>query len=115
MTPGWPLVVTWILLLAFGVTAIGWNGVYLAEVAHIAGPQHAGRATGASLFFIFGGVLLGPSGFVVAYRAIGSYTGSYILAGLAALLGLAFVALARHHRHHDQEPDRLRPAAGPTG
>lgn len=95
MTPGWPLPAIHAALLLFGVSAIGWNGVFLAEVARSAAPDQISRATGGALFFTYGGVLVGPSSFAVIFTPVGSYTATYGLTGVAAALGLLFLVLAR--------------------
>ena len=41
----------------FGVTAIGWNGVQLSEVARLAPAGSAGKVTGATGFVTFAGVV----------------------------------------------------------
>lgn len=69
----------YLILIVIGSTAIGWNGVYLAEVARQAPPGKAGMATGGSLGFTFMGVLFGPPLFGVAATAFGSYGLSYTL------------------------------------
>jgi predicted MFS family arabinose efflux permease len=61
------------LAFAFGATAIGWNGVQLAEVARLAPPGSAGKVTGASGFVTFAGVVIGPP----AFALLSSFTGSY--------------------------------------
>ena len=81
-----PLVVA--ILVVFGASGIGWNGVYLAEVARRAPPGQAGVATGGTLTFTFMGVVLGPPVFGLLSDAFGSYQ-----AGFAALVGVAVVAL----------------------
>ncbi|CAN0471963.1 unnamed protein product, partial [Phaeothamnion confervicola] len=49
MAPAWPYAVMLGVSFIFGASAIGWNGVYLSEVARMAPPGKAGSATGASL------------------------------------------------------------------
>src|SRR5260370_1082196 len=49
MTASWPFVVVLVVSFVYGASAIGWNGVYLAEVVRMAPPGKAGSATGASL------------------------------------------------------------------
>ncbi|WP_111732476.1 MFS transporter [Roseovarius amoyensis] len=49
----------------FGAAAIGWNGVFLAEVARIAPKESVGAATGAALFMTYAGVVAGPPAFAV--------------------------------------------------
>jgi len=57
----WPYAAVVILGALFGASAVGWNGVYLAEVARKAPPGMAGMATGGTLFFtFFGGVVAPP-------------------------------------------------------
>lgn len=78
--PGMPMVLVVAVLVVFGASAIGWNGVYLAEVARRAPAGQAGVATGGTLAVTFFGVVLGPP----AFGALSSLAGSY-RAGFAAL------------------------------
>jgi Na+/melibiose symporter-like transporter len=77
--PGWPWAVLLVLSFLFGVTASGWNGVFLSELARLAPEGRVGEATGAVLMFGFAGLVLGP----------------LAMAGIAAVssLGVAFAAL----------------------
>ena len=77
-TPVWQVVA---VLVVFGASGIGWNGVYLAEVARRAPPGQAGLATGGTLSFTFLGVVVGPPLFGVISTAYGHYN-----AGFAALV-----------------------------
>ena len=63
-TPRWPYPAILIACAFFGAVAIGWNGVYLAEVVRVAKPELAGMATGGTMFFNFLGILLGLPAFV---------------------------------------------------
>jgi sugar phosphate permease len=88
--PAWPLLV---VLALFGVSAIGWNGVMLAEVARLAPPGRAGAITGATGFVTFGGVVVGPSAFSVLAGIFGTYRAGFVAIGLgslAAALALAY-------------------------
>lgn len=70
----------WLLygvLIVFGASAIGWNGVYLAEVARQAPAGQAGAATGGTLCITFLGVALGPPFFGMLAGAVQSYGLSY--------------------------------------
>ena len=69
-----------VVLSVFGSCAIGWNGVYLAEVARQAPAGQASIATGGTLAMTFFGVVVGPP----LFGLIASLTGSY---------GTAFAAL----------------------
>ncbi|WP_298232106.1 MFS transporter [uncultured Azohydromonas sp.] len=58
--PATPALVVLGVLLVYGATALGWNGVYLAAVARLAGPAQAGMATGGTLAFTYFGVVVTP-------------------------------------------------------
>jgi MFS family permease len=69
----WPFFAVLIVCALFGAVAIGWNGVYLAEVARVAKPELTGMATGGSLFFTFAGILIGLPVFSLIVEKSGSY------------------------------------------
>jgi MFS family permease len=69
----WPFFAVLIVCALFGAVAIGWNGVYLAEVARVATPEFTGMATGGSLFFTFAGILIGLPAFSLIVEKSGSY------------------------------------------
>jgi len=79
--------------VAFGGTAMAWNGVFLGEVARLAAPGRAGEATGATGLFTFGGVAIVPGIFTAIVFATDSYVAGYLFAG--ALPGLVGIALLR--------------------
>lgn len=60
LTPESPLALSIGLSVVAGSLSFGWNGVFLAEVVNLSGPTDVGTATGGSLFFLYGGVVLGP-------------------------------------------------------
>lgn len=82
-TPHWVL---YLVLVTIGSTAIGWNGVFLAEVARQAPHGMAGMATGGALGFTFMGVLFGPPVFGAAAATLHSYGSSYALLLVPALI-----------------------------
>lgn len=88
-----PHVVVACVLFVFGACAVGWNGVYLAEVARQAPPGLAGVATGGTLAITFLGVVLGPPLFGAVSSAFGSYRAGF--AALALPLVLCAIALLR--------------------
>jgi MFS family permease len=77
------------ILVGFGASAIGWNGVYLAEVARRAPPGMASMATGGTLAFTFLGVVLGPPVFGLLSTVFGTYR-----AGFLALMAVATCSAA---------------------
>ena len=77
-SPEWPFAAILGVCGVFGAAALGWNGVFLAEVARIATPAHAGVATGGSLFFTFLGILLGLPAFAGIVELTGSYAAAFV-------------------------------------
>jgi MFS family permease len=84
-SPQWPYAAILIVSAMFGAAAIGWNGVYLAEVARVATPEHAGMATGGSLFFTFCGILLGLPAFSLIIDTTGSYALGFSITAMTTL------------------------------
>lgn len=85
-SPGWPVWLLFVFASIFGATAVGWNGVYLAEVARVAPAGQVSQATGGCLFFTFLGVVLTPLVFNAALALGAGYPAAYALLGLPGLL-----------------------------
>ncbi len=90
MRPDWPPLALFALALAFGATATGWNGIYLAEVARLAPTGMAGVLTGGTLFFTFCGAFAGPLAFAGMATLTHRLGDGYVAIGcvLVALGGL---------------------------
>ena len=84
--PGWPLAAIYAISVLFGATAVGWNGIFLAEIARVTRPEETGRATGGALFFTFGGMVAGPALFGLLVTMTGSYGAAFWMLAAAALL-----------------------------
>ena len=94
LSADWPLPLVLFLSALFGASAVGWNGVYLAEVARRAPPGRVGALTGGTQFFTFIGALAAPPLFGFVAGLAGGYGKAYLafcllpaLAGLRMLLG----------------------------
>ena len=74
------------ILAIFGASAIGWNGVFLAEVARQAPSGQASLATGGTLCITFLGVMVGPPMFGLLAGTLGSYGLSYGVLGVVGVL-----------------------------
>lgn len=94
-SPDWPLVAIVIVSVLFGATAIGWNGVYLAEVARLAPPGKAGVVTGGTLFFTYFGVVTGPPLFALVTQSTGSIGTGFALFGVILFFTALSLALPR--------------------
>lgn len=89
VAPGWPLVAIFAVAMIYGATAVAWNGVMLAELSRLAPPGQAVTATGGSLFFTFGGVMLGPTLFGAWVNAAGSYPSGFLILAALGVTGAA--------------------------
>jgi len=89
----WPLAGLAAVSAALGLTAVGWNGIYLAEVARAVPMDKVGLATGGVMMFTFVGVVLGPSTFGAIVAMTGSHAAAFIAMDalvLATVIALVF-------------------------
>lgn len=85
----WPAFGLLCVTAVFGASAIGWNGVWLAEVARTAPRGSTGAVTGAAGFITFSGVMTGPPLFALLAGVTGSYRAGIVVMGLlSGLCGL---------------------------
>ena len=94
----WPLAGLGAVSVALGLTAVGWNGVYLAEVARAVPMEKVGLATGGVMMFTFLGVMAGPSTFGAILAMTGSYAAAFI--AIDALVLATVVALVFGPKSH---------------
>jgi MFS family permease len=85
-SPDWPLWLLFAFASGFGATAVGWNGVFLAEVARVAPQGRVSQATGGCLFFTFLGVVLTPLVFNGLLALGAGYPVAYALLGVPGLV-----------------------------
>ena len=71
-----------------GATAVGWNGIYLAEIPRQVAQEDVSSATSGTVAFSFFGIVVGPASFA----AIVAWSDSYLLPfGMFNLVILASV------------------------
>lgn len=92
---GWPEIGVFVFFFAFGLAAVGWNGVFASEAARISPPGAIGHATGGVLFITFSGVLFGPVVFSMLYEVTGSYSATFFASAGLAALGVVFLGISR--------------------
>lgn len=102
LLPQLPIWGVWLVLIVFGASAIGWNGVYLSEVARQAPEGKASVATGGTLTFTFLGVVIGPPIFGALSTAFGSYRAGFL--ALVITSSLCAWVLFRLQRGQNQRP-----------
>jgi MFS family permease len=78
--PGWLLVP---LAALYGLSASGWNGVFLAEVATRSEPSEVASTSAAAMVPLFGGLVVGP----LAFAAVGAQFG--MSGGFVAIAALS--------------------------
>jgi predicted MFS family arabinose efflux permease len=96
--PALPLGVTLAAFVVLGLTAVGWNGVYLSEVARLSPEQGVSATTGAAMFVTFTGVVVGPALFSALHRPMHSYTAAYALLVAISLAAAVMIAAVRFRR-----------------
>ncbi len=102
--PSWPGAVIIAAGMMMGATAVGWNGVLLAEVARVAPAGQVGGAT-AALGVAFGATMVVmPSLFTLLVAGTGSYMPGFLMCALTGGLGL--LSLARVGRGAAPPPPR---------
>ena len=85
MTPVWPFAAVVALCIVFGGSALGWNGVFIAELARIAPEGQVAQATGAVLGVTYFGVVLMPFLFWLIVAASSSYALAFAVVGVLTL------------------------------
>jgi predicted MFS family arabinose efflux permease len=91
----WPFMTLAALCFAFGLTASGWNGLFLAEVARLAPAGRVSEATGGVLITSFAGLVLGPPLFGLLVAWSGSYVPGFLTMAAASLAGAALLIRRR--------------------
>lgn len=91
----WPPAAVYALFFLFGSAALGWNGILHAETARLSPPGMASVVAGGSTFFVFAGVLIGPSIFAALYGVTADYGSTFAMVAVAAAAGGLLVLFAR--------------------
>jgi MFS family permease len=83
----WPFGAILAVAFVFGLTASGWNGVFLAEAARLSPPGRVGEITGALSMIIFVGLVVGPLVFSSLVATGLGYDGGFLMVSAIALVG----------------------------
>ncbi|WP_326541510.1 MFS transporter [Pseudorhodoferax sp.] len=87
----------WPLLVLYGLSASGWNGIFLAEVARQVPPAEAGTATAAVMVVMVLGLVAGPLVFA-ALASVSSFGTAFTVWSGVALAGCAALWRVRVQR-----------------
>jgi MFS family permease len=91
----WSFTMLAALCFVFGLTASGWNGLFLAEVARLAPAGRVSEATCGVLIASFAGLVLGPPLFGLLVTWSGSYVPGFLTMAVASLAGSALLIRRR--------------------
>ena len=95
-TRDWPYAGVLVVCALFGITAVGWNGVQIAETARLSPPGMAGTVGGGTTFITFTGIIVMPALFALLHDSSGSWRVPFVLLSLPALaMGLMLLRYAR--------------------
>jgi MFS family permease len=92
VAPDWHIAAILAVAMVYGATAVGWNGVMLAELSRLAPAGQAVTATGGSLFFTFAGVMMGPTLFGAWVTTTNSYSSGFLILATLGVVGAALLA-----------------------
>jgi len=115
ISAGWPGLLVAVFFFIFGASAVGWNGLYVAEIARRSPPGQASITTGSASVWNFGGILIGPAAFATAYRMTGSYAATYVLLAGVALAGVVFLTLSLNAAARERQAGRADGGASRGG
>ena len=83
---GWPYGAVLAVCALFGLTAVGWNGVQIAETARLSPPGMAAVVGGGTTFITFTGIMVMPALFSLAHDATDSWRIPFVIFCLPALV-----------------------------
>jgi len=95
LSADWPRIGIYVVFFVLGMTASGWNGVVLCEVARVAPAGQVSTATGGAMFFVNIGSVAAPILFAAAFTTLGSYSESFGLLVLPSIAAFFFMYQAR--------------------
>ena len=82
----WSYAVVLGVCLAFGITAVGWNGVMISEIARLSPPGMAGVVSSGTTFIMFMGVVFYPPVFSMLHDRFDSYRVPFVVFAIPALV-----------------------------
>lgn len=88
-------VALWLLAAIFGLSASGWNGVFLSEVAARASQDEIAARTAVAMVPVYLGLVMGPVVFAAIGRSLDLSAGFILVAAMAAT-GAWLVPSLRH-------------------
>lgn len=101
-TPSWPYFALIAVCVAFGATAVAWNGVYLAEIARLSPQGMVVSITGVAAFLAYIGVAIGPALFTTVLSKTDHYAhGFWLMSAFTLASGLVYFHWGLRRRQGD--------------
>lgn len=98
LSPGTSLWSLYLLVFVFGATAIGWNGVFAAELVRLAPHAQTSHAMAGASFLTFASAVVLPAAFALLYEIIDSYSVTIAAMGSVSLIGSVVTFWLRHRQ-----------------
>jgi MFS family permease len=86
--PDWPVWALLLLAAIGGISASGWNGVQIAEVARRSPPNLVGETAAGAVILVYASNMLGPAGFAAIVALTGRFDIAFIISGAFSLVCL---------------------------
>lgn len=93
LSPAFPFWLLSVIVFMFGVSGVGWNGLYHVAMAETAGQKYAATGVGMSMSMNQIGTFFGPPLFGLVVDVSGSYQTAWLLMALLATIGTAMALL----------------------
>lgn len=90
------------VVVLYGATALGWQGLHFSLLTELSPPGLEGRVVGLGLVFTSIGIATAPPIFGLVVERSGSYTTGWLLLAGVFALGLSLLALVREEPGHQQ-------------
>lgn len=78
-----------------GATAVGWNGIYLAEIPRQVAQEDVSSATSGTVAFSFFGIVVGPASFAAIVAWSDSYHLPFGIFNAFVLASVVYLLLSR--------------------
>lgn len=105
-TSTWPLALLYAVSFVFGLTASGWNGIFLAEVARAAPDARVAEVTGGVQVIAYSGLVIAPLIFSALAETAAGYSGGFLFLSALTLTG---TALLWRSTHSPRQPSSAAP------
>lgn len=93
--PGWSLASVHAICLVAGITASGWNGLYLAELSRNTPPEQVGDTIGTAMLFTYTGLVVGSTLCTTLVLVSDSYQTAFTIMGSLSVIAALWVLLGR--------------------